>query len=180
MILDALIESARLAHSRRVSKISELLSGYAGYSKEESAFIGQAALFHDVGKCDIPLEILNKSGPLTEREFDIIKTHTRKGGNRIADALRVLAAAKLIAEHHHEKLDGTGYRRLAAIEIHPYAKLVAVADVFDALLSKRAYKDSWGAGETLGYIKSGAGTHFDPTIVAVLLAYEDEIMSLYI
>lgn len=179
MILDTLIESARHEHSRKVSIISGMLAGYAGYSTDEAALIEQAALFHDAGKTDIPPEILNKPGVLTTQEFSVIKTHARKGGNRIKEALRVLAAARLIAENHHEKLDGTGYHGLTTTGIHPYARLVAVADVLDALLSKRAYKDSWGMDETLGYIKSGAGTHFDVDIVTALLVHSDEIMSLY-
>lgn len=167
-------------HSRMVSKISGLLAGYIGYSPTEATLIEQAALFHDVGKVDIDPAILNKPGALTEREFALVKAHTQLGVNRIASVLQMLSAAAVIAAQHHEHVDGKGgYMGLSGESIHPYARIAAVADVFDALISRRAYKQSWGQQEVCAYMQQQAGLQFDPESVAVLLAHVDEIMELY-
>lgn len=179
MNLTELTASTNYDHSRNVSIISGVLAKHIGYVAEEIAIIEEAALYHDIGKQEIPASILRKPGALTPQEFEIIKTHTRIGCDRIAEALRLLSAAATVAAEHHEKLDGSGYMGLSGAEIHPYAKLVAVADVFDALLSRRAYKPAWEPGEVLQYMHGQAGTHFDREIVAVLLAHADEIMRIY-
>lgn len=179
MNLQAFINKTDFAHSRKVSELSGLLAGYMGYSGSEAEIIEQAALFHDIGKCDIPPEILGKPGGLTSQEFEIVKTHTLLGGERIKEALQILFAAYLVANNHHEKLDGTGYNGLLSDKIHPYAKLVSVADVFDALASKRAYKDAWSIDDVFGYLKNQSGTQFDVEIVAILLAHKNEVAALY-
>lgn len=166
-------------HSQKVSEISGILAGYAGYSAQIVDIIRQAALYHDVGKSAIPAEILNKPGKLTEREFEIVKAHTQLGTQKIAQALEVLSAAALIASQHHEKLNGKGYMGLCGEEIHPYARIVAVADVFDALLSKRAYKDAWAVDDILRYMQEGSGVHFDITVIWLLLGHISEILALY-
>jgi len=177
--LQAFVNTTNCEHSIRVSEISGILAKYLGYSQKEALIIGQAAIYHDIGKCDIPPEILNKPGALTDQEYSIVKCHTQLGGERIAEALRVLSAASVISEHHHEKWDGTGYHGLAAGEIHPYARLVSVADVFDALASKRVYRDACSIGDVIGYITNLAGVQFDEAVVSVLLAHADEIAALY-
>ena len=179
MNLQALIDSTNYEHSRKVSEISGLLAKYAGYSCVEAMVISQAALYHDIGKCDISPEILNKPGALTAQEYNIVKCHTQLGRDRIQEALRVLTAASEIAESHHERSDGTGYHGLAAEEIHPYARLVAVADVYDALISKRSYKNALNISEALSYLKDRSGVQFDKDIVTALLAHIDEIVALY-
>jgi HD-GYP domain-containing protein (c-di-GMP phosphodiesterase class II) len=163
-----------------VSEISRLLALRTGYASNEAEVISQAALFHDIGKGDIPPGILTKSGPLTDAEYAVVKTHTQAGCRQIADALRILSAASVVANQHHERLDGSGYLGLAAGQIDPYAKLVAVADVFDALVSRRSYKRPWSQQEVCGYLRDRAGTQFDGEIVAVLLACIDEIVALYV
>jgi HD-GYP domain-containing protein (c-di-GMP phosphodiesterase class II) len=168
------------AHSQKVSEISGLLAGYAGYSPETAGLIRQAAQYHDVGKSEIDPAILNKLGRLTPQEYDTVKTHAELGARRIDRALEILAAAKIIAEQHHEKICGLGYPHgLSGNAIHPYSRIVAVADVYDALASKRAYKGAWDTGDILRYMESESGTHFDGSIIRLLLAHSDEVAALY-
>jgi HD-GYP domain-containing protein (c-di-GMP phosphodiesterase class II) len=147
MNLRQLVENTEFEHSKNVARISELLALRAGYAESEAAVIAQAALCHDVGKTGIPAYILNKPSSLTREEFEIVKTHTDIGHEQIMTVAEVLSAAARTAREHHERPDGNGYLRLSEREIHPYAKLVAIADVFDALYSKRAYKEAWGLSD---------------------------------
>lgn len=123
MNLQAFVNTTNFEHSRKVSELSSLLAGYMGYSGSEADMIGQAALFHDIGKCELPAELLNKPGALTPQEFEIKKSHTELGSDRIKEVLHILFAACLIAKSHHEKWDGSGYHGLAADKIHPYARV---------------------------------------------------------
>lgn len=179
MTLQSLAQSTQFTHSQQVSRISRVLAQHAGYAANEVDLIEQAALFHDLGKCEIPGSILNKPGSLTNAEFEVIKTHTQIGRERLTEFLQVLATAAVIANQHHERMDGKGYMGTPGKEIHPYARLVAVADVFDALLSKRAYKSAWGKDEVLQYMGSQAGSHFDMRFISMLMEHADEIMALY-
>lgn len=166
-------------HSKCVSRIAGLLAQYAGYDTCESDIIEQAALYHDVGKCDIPAALLNKRGALTPQEYAIVKEHTRFGYERIIKAIQILNVACIIACQHHERIDGKGYIGLAGEDIHPVARLVAVADVFDALLAQRSYKAAWDKKTVVEYMQENSGTHFDADIVSILLNHADEIMTLY-
>lgn len=179
MDIIALTESTQYAHSRMVSKISALLALYAGYSPREAEIISQAALLHDIGKCDIPDGILLKPSALSASEFEVIKTHTQIGCRRIADALDVLSSAATVASQHHERLDGSGYLGMSGTEIDPYARLIAIGDVFDALYSRRSYKEPWSREAVCEYLKDKAGIQFDLEIAGLLLAHIDEITELY-
>ena len=179
MDLQAFVNMTDFEHSRKVSELSRLLAGYMGYSGSEAELIGQAALFHDIGKCEIDPAILNKPGLLTPQEFAVIKSHTQLGGGRIKEMLDILTAACLIAETHHERWDGSGYIGLTGDQIHPYSRLVSVVDVLDALRSKRAYKNAWDMGEVFGYLEKQSGIHFDTAVVSALLAHKDEITAIY-
>lgn len=150
-----------------------------GYSRGEAEIIGEAALYHDIGKCFIPPELLDRPGALTQQEFEIVKGHTRLGSEKLQEAQRVLSAAYRIAKYHHERWDGSGYLGLTGRNIDPYARLAAVADVYDALASKRAYKDALKAQEVLGYLKKYSGIQFDKDVVSALLAHAGEIAALY-
>jgi len=162
-----------------VSQISRLLAEHAGYPPREVETIEQAALLHDVGKCGVPAEILTKPGALSSREYEIIKTHTQIGCGQITEMFRILSAAAIVAIQHHERLDGSGYIGLTGQDIDPYARLVAVADVFDALSSRRSYKEPWSQDSVCAHLKEQSSSRFDPEIVAVLLAHVNEIMTLY-
>ncbi|MDL2288475.1 HD domain-containing protein [Oscillospiraceae bacterium OttesenSCG-928-F05] len=179
MDLKVLAEATQFSHSRFVSELSTILARRAGYSPEETMIIQQAALYHDIGKTFIPKEILNKPGPLTSEEFEIVKTHTAIGYEKIIEIIGVLCAAAVVAGTHHEKWDGSGYMGLEGPNIHPYARLISVADVFDALLAKRPYKEPWAIEDIAAYFDTQAGKQFDAGIVQLLLQSLEEIAGLY-
>jgi len=151
--------------------------------------IVKAAPLHDIGKIGIRDHVLLKPGALTPEEFEEMKTHARIGGDALAhamakatplqggdsaeppEALRFLEVARTIATHHHERWDGTGYPdHLAGQQIPLPARLMAVADVFDALIMRRIYKPAWPVPKAMAHIESQAGQHFDPAVVAAFLA----------
>lgn len=179
MNLLKLIRNADTEHSRRVSQITGLMARRAGYSQAESRMIEQAALFHDAGKAAIPQSILNKPSSLTPAEISLVKTHTSAGAFQLSDAVRILSLATILAEQHHEHIDGNGYHHLSGDEIHPYAKLVACADVFDALYSRRAYKEPWSVESIKDYFAAKSGKQFDSKMTLLLLSIIDDILTLY-
>ena len=142
-----------------------------------------AAALHDVGKIKIPDAILNKPGKLTPEEYDIMKEHTLEGEKIIGLALEgigvssdYLTTAKEVSGGHHEKWDGNGYPRgLKGTEIPLCARIVAIADVFDALTCKRPYKEPWPFEKAVAQIQEESGTHFDPEIVDAFLAIKDDV-----
>ncbi|MBO4901262.1 MAG: HD domain-containing protein [Lachnospiraceae bacterium] len=144
--------------------------------------IVNSAPLHDIGKIKVPDAILNKPGRLTDDEFTVMKTHTSAGSEIISGAMalvsdsRYLKEAKNLAAYHHEKWDGTGYPTgLKGEEIPLSARVMAVADVFDALLSKRSYKDPFTFEQAMDIIKEGSGKHFDPQIVQAFVDVSEEV-----
>jgi putative nucleotidyltransferase with HDIG domain len=171
---------SEFAHSRMVSEISGLLAGYVGYTPQTADLIRQAAVYHDVGKSCINPAILNKPDRLTAQEYETVKTHAALGAQKIARTMEILSMAKIIAEQHHEKMCGLGYPRgLSGDAIHPFSRIVAAADVYDALRSKRVYKEAWTCSDALQYMQSESGTHFDSAVIKVLTDHADEIEALY-
>ena len=180
MDLAKLINSTKYEHSRKVSLISGLMAEKAGYSQSEVQIISQAALYHDIGKSGIPKIILNKTSVLTPEEFDIVKTHTVIGCNQITHAIQVLTAAAIVAQQHHEHVNSdAGYHRLSGDAIHPYAKLVAVADVYDALRARRSYKEPWDAARIAEYFAAQSGKQFDRDMVNLLFRVLGDVQALY-
>lgn len=166
-------------HVKRVAKFSRLLAHYCtNLSEEEEAIIFHSSPMHDIGKMVIPKEILHKPTRLTVDEFEIMKTHAAKGKEFLRHSDRKLfKAAAIIANEHHEKWDGSGYPNgLKGEEIHIYGRIVALADVFDALTHKRIYKDNWSIEDSVEYIKSNSGTHFDPSLVDIFIENLDEFV----
>jgi len=156
-------------HSFQVTLYSLAIAKELGYSYNDLKIIGMGALLHDVGKMAIPTDILLKPGKLTDDEYEIMKTHARSG----FDILRNLHTVSLLVAHcafqHHERLDGSGYPRgLVDHEIHPYAKIIAVADVFDAVTSNRVYRKKMLPHQGVNIIDSGSGTLFDSRVVEAL------------
>ncbi len=158
-------------HVRRVANISYELALRVGLTEQESQMIRRASPMHDVGKIGIADSILLKEGPLTEEEFETMKGHARIGRDILAHSSKaVLKAAAIIAYEHHEKWDGSGYPNAKAAEdIHIYGRITAIADVFDALLHRRCYKEPWPLEKVIEYFKDQRGKHFDPKLVDILL-----------
>ncbi len=159
-------------HVSRVAQISELIARGLGLSNERCRYIFLAAPLHDIGKIAIPDAILSKPGKLTPDEMAVMREHVIIGARILergdSDLIRT---AELIALSHHERWDGTGYPdRLSGRDIPIEARVVAVADVFDALCSERPYKRAWTAEEARAEIERCSGTHFDPACVAAFLA----------
>lgn len=167
-------------HVRRVAEYAKLLAYKAGLSEEESELIAMASPMHDIGKVAIPDAVLLKPGKLDEDEWNIMRSHAIIGANVLAGSERsILKAASIIAKEHHEKYDGSGYPYgLAGEDIHMYGRIVAVADVFDALGSKRPYKKEWTLEEIIDLFHEQKGKHFDPVLVDLLLNNLDEFLEI--
>ncbi len=165
-------------HLRRMSRFSGILAQGMGLSFLEAEDIRYAAPLHDVGKVAIPDSILRKPAKLTPDEWEEMKKHTIYGAKMLANAeSRLLRLAAKIAVGHHEFFDGTGYPyQLKGDAISLEARIVTVADVFDALSSKRVYKGEWTVDDAVAYIKERSGKQFDPKVVAVLLEKLPEIL----
>jgi two-component system response regulator RpfG len=131
-----------------------------------------AAPMHDIGKIGIPDAVLLKDGPLSPAELDLMRTHPRIGYDILKGSpSKYLSMGAIIALGHHEKFDGSGYPNgLHGEDIPLVARVVAVADVFDALVSKRPYKHAWPLAEGVEFLKSQRGRHFDPRCIDAFLA----------
>jgi putative two-component system response regulator len=168
------------AHILRMSNIAALLARELGHTPDEVQLLLHASPMHDVGKIAIPDSILLKPGKLNPSEWDIMKSHTQAGYRILfCEQTRLLQLAAEIALHHHEKWDGSGYPdglRAAAIPLS--CRIVAVADVFDALLSERPYKQAWSLTQARELIDAQSGSHFDPDVVAVFNRHIEEIVAI--
>ena len=154
-------------HVRRVAEYCRLIGLGNGLSEREAEILEIASPLHDFGKIGIPDSILHKPGKLDAQEWEVMKSHARMGYELLNKSDReILKAAAIIAGQHHEHWDGNGYPDgLKGPQIHIYARIVAVADVFDALGSKRSYKEAWELDEILVYMKTKSGKQFDPDLI---------------
>jgi len=166
-------------HVRRVAKYSAILAKHYGLSEEETTRLMQASPMHDIGKVAVPDSILNKEGKLNHEEWHIMKTHAQIGYDLFKNSDKeLLQTAAIIAHEHHEKYDGSGYPRgLKGEEIHIYGRITALADVFDALGSKRVYKDAWSDEKIFQLFKEERGKHFDPKLVDIFFEHLDEFLA---
>ena len=164
-------------HIRRVAEYSRLLGMRILKDVAESEQLRIAAMMHDLGKLLIDQNILEKKGKLTDEEYEIVKRHSQFGWNLLEHSKgEVMEMARVIALQHHEKWDGSGYPRgLRGNEISIYAQIVAVADVYDALTSKRSYKDAWAASDAKQEIIDQKGEQFSPLVVDAFLACYSDI-----
>lgn len=181
-------------HIRRtqsyVHRLSSLLQTHprhgAVFTLDYIELLSRSAPLHDIGKVGIPDAILQKPGPLTPEEWAIMKTHSQLGASAIEQAehdaetsVEFLSLAKTIAHWHHEKWDGTGYPDGLAGEAIPLpARLMAVADVFDALISPRVYKPAMPFEQAQRIMTEGRGSHFDPDLVDVFLQHYDDFVAI--
>ncbi|MBU1657581.1 HD domain-containing protein [bacterium] len=163
-------------HTQRVAILSALIAKDYGLDRQKIKLIELASPLHDIGKIGITDAVLNKPAPLSDEEFTLMKTHPGLGYEMLRHSQRaILQVAASIAYEHHERYDGTGYPQgLKAEEITVFARIVAIVDVIDALLSQRVYKDIWPLEKVIELLKEEKGKHFDPKIVDVVLENIDE------
>ncbi|WP_462326418.1 HD domain-containing phosphohydrolase [Desulfobaculum sp.] len=167
-------------HVRRMAEFTYLLAKGAGLDEEEARMIRMVAPMHAVGKIGIPDSILLKPDRLTAEEYEVIKKHTEIGYAILnASPKRIMRAAAILAYQHHERWDGSGYPQgLAGEEIHLYGRIGAIADVFDALLSKRVYKDPWSIKSIGDYFRDNSGILFDPKLVNIFFTIMDDMLAI--
>jgi putative two-component system response regulator len=167
------------AHILRMANYSRIIAARLGWSAEDQDMLLQAAPMHDVGKLGTPDHILLKPGRLTPEEFEIMKNHATIGWEILKDSTSpILEMAAEIALTHHEKFDGSGYPNgTVGQDIPVSGRIVAVADVFDALTSDRPYKKAWEVERAIEFLEQGRGMHFDPVCVDAFLDAQDEAMA---
>lgn len=163
-------------HVKRVSEYSRVIAEALDLPPNEVNKIRIASMMHDIGKLLISPQILEKSGKLTDEEFTVMKEHVVIGENLLHNAPgEIMEMSRVIAQQHHEWWNGKGYLGMQGEEISLYARICAVADVYDALTSVRSYKKAWTAEEAFDIITKEAGTHFEPQVVWAFAQHFDEI-----
>ena len=185
--LDLLVRLAKLASKRegadlssfeRMSAFSGLLASAMGWDEHQARELRHASQLHDIGNIGIPDAILRQPGPLSEEQRKIIEEHPRLGHEVLQDGSGLLHLGAEIALSHQERWDGSGYpNKLHGDNIPQSARIVAVADVLDALLSPRPWRKAWSLQDALAHVRAGAGTLFDPQVVRALDACEAELVA---
>ena len=167
-------DSYTKGHSVRVSEYSARLAKELGWSEDKIGNLRYVALLHDIGKGGIPDSVLNKPGKLNEIEFSVIKSHTSIGGDILND-IKTIAGVSLGAKYHHERYDGKGYPTgVAGEDIPEIARIICIADAYDAMNSKRIYRDNLSKDEIYSQLENGKGTQFDPKLTDLFLKLLDE------
>ena len=167
-------------HIYRIGRSSVILGKKYGLPSSDCESLFYSSLLHDLGKIGIPDSILLKPGPLSSREWDLMRKHTTIGASLLSNNdHRLLSSAREVALYHHERWDGTGYPTgLSGEKIPLIGRICAITDVFDALISTRPYKESFSADNALFIIEKGSGTHFDPSLVRTFKIVLDDILNL--
>lgn len=167
-------------HVRRVAAYSHLLALKTGLTEEDAELLRLASPMHDVGKIGIPDAILNKPGKLTTEEFNILKTHPVIGYNILKRSKqKILRTAAIIALQHHEHWDGSGYPQgLCEEDIHIFARITKLVDVFDSLSHRRIYEEAWEPDHVLKFIKKERGRQFDPALVDLFFENLEELLDI--
>ena len=167
-------------HVRRVSKYMRVLCEASGFDEDYTDMVCTASMMHDIGKLMIPEEILNKPGKLTDEEYAIVKNHVLYGEALLHNATgEIMEVARTIALQHHERWDGKGYLGMKGEEIAYVSRLMALADVFDALSASRCYKEGWTLAQTYNEIALGSGTQFDPQVVELFKDNYDKFVEIF-
>ena len=169
------------SHIKRVAKYMKCIAKATNWDDETCENLSIASMMHDIGKLMIPSEIIEKRGPLTDEEFNIIKEHVIYGYELLKDSPgEIMEMASIIALEHHERWDGTGYLGKKGEEIHIYSRAMALVDVFDAMVSKRPYKEKWPIEIVYDEIVSQRGKQFDPKMVDIFIEHFDEFKEILI
>lgn len=168
-------------HVQRVSRCSELIATALGLNADDIMLVRYASPMHDVGKVGIPDTILFKPGQLTPDERKVIERHTQIGAEVLGDAMEpILTTAREIALFHHERWDGQGYPKgLGGKDIPLHGRIVSVVDVFDAVVSRRCYKDACSLDTALAILQEDSGKHFDPEVVRAFMTALPEVLKSY-
>lgn len=168
------------SHIRRLGLYSELMAKHLGWTQNSIDEIRIAAPMHDIGKIGIPDHILKKPGQLSDDEFQVMMLHTEIGGRILSNSRSALVQmAREISLGHHEKWDGSGYPKgLKGEEIPISARIVAIADVFDALVHERVYKKGMSAEEALDIMAQGRGSHFDPSLFDLFIDLKEDMLKI--
>ena len=159
-------------HSVNVNILSVILGVACGLTDDDLKKLSQAALLHDIGKTCVPIEILNKPGKLNEEEWEEMRKHPRYGYNMLKDNHDISSVTRNAILSHHENGDGSGYPRgLTSDRIHLFAKIIHIADVYDALTTKRIYKDAMNPADALEYLMANADRLFDRQLLTIFMEY---------
>lgn len=159
-------------HSVNVAVLSVLTGMGIGLKKPMLKELAASGLLHDIGKINIPLETLEKAGPLTEEEYELIKKHSEFGYEKIKDDITISSKTKMGVFMHHENVDGTGYPMgLRGDQIYMFAKIIHIADVYDAITSERTYKKAQTPNEAIEFLMKNAGNMFQPEYVKAFITY---------
>ena len=156
-------------HAARVTAIAEVVAARLGWDEDQIDVLRIGAALHDIGKLAVPDSVLRKPGPLSDDEFDHVRAHPQEGA-RMLELVGTLRAAAPFVLHHHERWDGSGYPIGAAgADIPPEARVLAVADAFDAMTSDRPYRPALSGLRAIAELEECSGTQFDPEVVAVFV-----------
>ncbi|MDH5600923.1 MAG: HD domain-containing protein, partial [Gammaproteobacteria bacterium] len=167
-------------HIVRMSRYSQQLAIAAGMSEAEAEMLLNASPMHDIGKIGIPDNVLLKPGKLDADEWKIMQTHVDIGVEILSGSdFELMDMAAEVCQNHHEKWDGSGYpRQLAGDDIPLVGRIVAIADVFDALTTERPYKEAWPVDNAIDFLREQSGKHFDPRLVEVFIEILPEILKI--
>lgn len=159
-------------HSVNVAVLSVLTGMGLGFKKPMLRELAAAGLLHDIGKINIPPETMEKAGPLTEEEYELIKKHSEFGYEKIKNNISISSKTKMGVYMHHENYNGTGYPMgLSGDQIYLFAKIIHIADVYDAITSERVYKKAQSPGEAVEFLMKNSGTMFQPEFVKAFITY---------
>jgi hypothetical protein len=180
-LLEIFLQSrSNLDHVRNVSLYVYEICFQSGMPHDEAAKVAKASFLHDIGKIMVPLRTVTKESTLTAEEYEQIKKHAQYGYEILASSSDdFLQTAALIAKQHHERVDGNGYNGLRGNQIHPYAQITCIADVFEATTATRKYKATWSFDEGFDYIVSHSGIYFSPFYVEAFKKCRNEIFAIY-
>ncbi|BBF44480.1 HD-hydrolase domain [Lachnospiraceae bacterium KM106-2] len=157
-------------HSVSTTVYSLLIAKQLNYSRSMLKKLAAGTLLHDLGKVLLDKKILFKEGQLTEEEFEYVKTHTTLGYHALKSCNEITELSRIISLFHHERMDGSGYPRgVKAGDLHEFARIVAIADVYDALTSDRCYRKRWSNQQAVNYLIESADTKFDTNLVAIFI-----------